>query len=173
MDSYRLKRIPLTDQTNVQGSMFEFPHLRDVLYQPTDMFETRELFSIEWNKSTNGGIKLPRLSFIGDDIKGVITTGNGANEKQIQSYSNKVQVPETGVKTVVVRATGQWVREISILAPDDSKIAHIATGCDEGSIMTATLENDDEIVGMFGSLDNNMHLKSFGIIVYSAEEESD
>ena len=70
--------------------MFEFPHLRDVLYQPTDMFETRELFSIEWNKSTNGGIKLPRLSFIGDDIKGVITTGNGANAKQIQSYSNKV-----------------------------------------------------------------------------------
>ena len=77
------------------------------------------------------------------------------------------------MKTVVVRATGQWVREISILAPDDSKIAHIVTGCDEGSIMTATLENDDEIVGMFGSIDSNMHLKSFGLIIYSAEEESD
>ena len=173
MNSYGLKRIPLTDQTNVQGQMFEFPHLKDVLYQPQDMFETRELYSIEWNKSTNGGIKLPRLSFIGDDLKGVITSGNVLNDKKIQTYSNKVQVPESGIKTVVVRATDQWVREISILAPDESRIAHISTGCDEGSIMTATLQREDEIVGLFGSMDSNMYLKSFGILVYTALEESD
>ncbi len=32
MDSYGLKRINLTSATS--GSMFEYPHLRDVLYQP-------------------------------------------------------------------------------------------------------------------------------------------
>ena len=65
------------------------------------------------------------------------------------------------------------MREISILGPDDTRIVHMATGCNEGSIMTASLGKDDEIVGMFGSMDNNMFLKSFGIIVYSANEESD
>ena len=39
--------------------------------------------------------------------------------------------------------------------------------------MTATLQKEDEIVGMFGSLDSNMYLKSFGILVYTAIEESD
>ena len=153
--------------------MFEFPHLKDLLYQPTDLFETRELYSIEWNQSKSGGIKLPRLSFLGDDTKGLITTANSMNDKKILQYSNKVTIPETGVKSISVRATDQWVREISILGADETRIAHMATGCNEGSIMTATLDKDDEIVGMFGSMDNSMNLKSFGIIVYTANDESD
>ena len=39
--------------------------------------------------------------------------------------------------------------------------------------MTATLQREDEIVGLFGSMDSNMYLKSFGILVYTALEESD
>ena len=87
--------------------MFEYPHLRDVLYQPKDLFSGRELHSIEWNASTNGGIKMPRLSFLGDDAKGLITTGNTIKESKhvIAAYTNKAQVPQSGIRGVRVRAT--------------------------------------------------------------------
>ena len=47
----------------------------------------------------------------------------------------------------------------------------MTTGCNEGSIMEVELAEDDEIVGMFGALDDNLHLKSFGIIVHSVDSE--
>ena len=37
--------------------------------------------------------------------------------------------------------------------------------------MEAELTENEEVVGMFGVMDSNMHLKSFGIMVYSQEEE--
>ena len=169
MDSYGLKRVALTDTMHTSGAMFEYPHLRDVLYQPNDLFEGRELHCIEWNASANGGIKMPRLSFLGDDQNGIITTGNYVAETRhlITTFSNKVTVPQSGICGVKVRATEQWVREIIFYGKNNVKLAHLETGCNEGSYVESEFTEDEEIVGMFGTIDSNMHLKSFGLIVHT------
>ena len=118
---------------------------------------------------------MPRMSFLGDDKKGLIITGNTIKESKrvIAAYTHKAQVPQSGIRGVRVRATDQWVREITFFGKDQMKVAHIPTGCNEGSYIETELTENEEIVGMFGVMDSNMHLKSFGIMVYSMEEEED
>ena len=106
MDSYSLKRIELTPPSST-GMSFEYPHLSDVLYQPHELFAGRELHAVEWNQSTNGAIKMPRLSFLGDETKSVIQTSTTVQGSKvtIDTFTNRVQVPETGIRGVRVRAT--------------------------------------------------------------------
>lgn len=106
-------------------------------------------------------------------MKGVINTDTSFRESKegLQKYANKAMIPESGIRCVKVRSTNSWVREISFLTENKQPVCQMSTGCNEGSYAEIELTEGEEIVGIFGSVDNNMHMKSFGIIVYFNEEE--
>jgi len=78
LELYHLKRVALSDHVMSPKELdklryFEYPRLTDVLYKRTDTFAGREIHKVDWNVS-GGSIKVPKLTFFGDDMPGAITT---------------------------------------------------------------------------------------------------
>jgi len=137
---HSLKRVPLyIPGTKAQAAgtfEFEYPRLRDVLYKPTDLFSGRELHSIEWIVTKEGGIRVPKLNFLGDDSKGLISTPdwfklqNKTLSQGLKSY--KAIIPENGLSQIRIRSTAKYIREITLAASDGKIVANLLSTCEAG-----------------------------------------
>lgn len=127
LDRFQLRKVPLT-VTKTKGIDFEYPTVKDLLFCPSDIFELRELHQIEWQLSTNGSLRMPRLTFLGDDTEGQIQTPinlKDPTEGHLNVYGRKVTIPDDGVKSVIVRSTNNWVRQIMIVSNQNHRICDI------------------------------------------------
>ena len=113
---------------------------------------------------------MPRFTFLGDDSEGIIQTPINLRDPpqgHINVFGRKVTIPDDGVKSVIVRSTNNWIRQIMIVSNQNHRICDIDSGVDQGTIQRLDLQEDEEIVGFFGTVDNSHDLKSFGVILYS------
>jgi hypothetical protein len=66
LERFNLRRVSLSvGQTT--GTEFEYPTVKDLLFFPSNIFELREFHGIEWQLEQSGSIRMPRMTFLGED----------------------------------------------------------------------------------------------------------
>lgn len=114
MERFKLRRVELTLE-NHNGTGFEYPAVRDLLFYPSNIFELREFHGIEWQIQTNGSIRMPRFTFLGEDSDDFIRSPinlKDHHQGKLKQFGMRAIIPDDGVKSVIVRSTPQWVRQI-------------------------------------------------------------